>query len=105
MTRLVITEPAEHDLIDIVDYIAADNPGAAAKVHAAIVAAARRLVDFPALGHSGRVSNTRELVMASLPYLIVYGVGADAINILAVMHMARDLPRLLHQRGKGGRNA
>lgn len=98
--RLVITEPAGHDLDGIVDYIAADNPAAAASVYQKIVATARRLKDFPALGRSGWLPGTRELVVPDLPYIIVYQVEAahNTISILAVFHDARDLVRALTER-------
>lgn len=36
--------------------------------------------------------------MPSLPYLIVYEVGADVVTVLAVFHTARDLARALAER-------
>ena len=96
--RLVFTEPAERDLENIIAYIALDNPMAAEKVFRAIVATARRLTDFPEMGHVGRLPNTREFTVTSLPYVIVYDVTADTITILAVFHGARDLPRALLDR-------
>jgi len=96
--RLVFTEPAERDLENIIAYIALDNPMAAEKVFRAIVATARRLTDFPEMGHIGRLPNTREFTVTSLPYVIVYDVTADTITILAVFHGARDLSRALLDR-------
>lgn len=100
--RLVITEPAAHDLDGIVDYIATDNPDAAENVYRSIVAAARRLIDFPALGRSGWLPGTRELVIPDFPYIIVYQVDAvhDTVTVLAVFHGARDLARALTTRRK-----
>ncbi|MGO8866303.1 MAG: type II toxin-antitoxin system RelE/ParE family toxin [Alphaproteobacteria bacterium] len=96
--RLLIAEPAERDLDDIIDYIALDNPSAAAKVYRAIAAAARRLTKFPEMGRSGRLPGTREFSVPSSPYVIVYAIGADAVTILAVFHGARDLARALAER-------
>lgn len=45
----------------IFTYIEADNPSAA------IIAATRRLVDFPASGRVGRIAGTRELVINGTP--------------------------------------
>jgi toxin ParE1/3/4 len=36
--------------------------------------------------------------VSSLPYLIVYEVGADVVTILAVFHATRDLARALAER-------
>ena len=52
---------ARRDLDAIVDYIALDNPAAAEKTFRAIVAAVGRLIDFPDMGHAGRLPDTREL--------------------------------------------
>lgn len=99
--RLVFAEPAARDLDDIIDYIARDDPGAAEKVYRAIAAAAR-LGDYPHIGHAGRLPETRELSVTSLPYIIVYEVGRDAVTILAVFHAARDLVRAIEERRGGG---
>jgi toxin ParE1/3/4 len=95
--RLVFAEPAERDLDSIIDYIALDNPNAAEKVYRAIVAA-RRLADFPGMGRPGRLPGTREFSVSSLPYLIVYEVGAEVVTIIAVFHTSRDLARALAER-------
>ena len=91
---------AKRDLEAIVDYIAQDNPVAAAKVFDAVSAVAARLADFPEMGHAGRLPDTRELVVAGLPYVIVYHVARDVVTIIAVFHGARDLARALAGRGK-----
>jgi len=98
--RLVFTEPAERDLDSIIDYIALDNPTAAEKIFRAIVATAQRLTDFPEMGPVGRLPNTREITVTSLPYVIVYEVATDAITVLAVFHGARNLVRALVERRK-----
>jgi toxin ParE1/3/4 len=96
--RLVFAEPAERDLKDIVDYIALDNTAAAEKVYRAIVVAAERLTRFPDIGRVGRLPDTRELTISSLPYLVVYQVATETVTILAVFHGARDLPSALAER-------
>ncbi len=98
MKQLIIAEPAARDLEGIVDYIALDNSAAAENVYRGIVRAAERLPEFPALGRPGRHPETRELSVPSLPYLIVYEVGANAVTILAVFHTSRDLARALRDR-------
>jgi plasmid stabilization system protein ParE len=57
--RLILTDPAVDDLEAIVAYISSDNPAAAQKVAMTIAATARRLCDFPEMGHAGtRVGQT-----------------------------------------------
>lgn len=102
MKRLVIAEPAERDLEEIVDYIALDNPSAAQSVYWEIVTAAERLPEFPALGRPGRYPETRELSVSDLPYLIVYEVNAEAVTIVAVFHTSRDLASAMRERRSDG---
>ena len=98
MKVLVIAEPAAHDLENIVDYIAQDNPSAAENTYRAIVRAAEKLPAFPAMGRAGRHPETRELSIPDLPYLIVYEVGAEEVTILAVFHTSRNLVQVLRER-------
>jgi toxin ParE1/3/4 len=46
------------------------------------------LATFPALGRSGEVRGTRELV--SPPYVVVYRVRAEVVEILNIWHGAQD---------------
>jgi toxin ParE1/3/4 len=52
------------------------------------------------MGHVGRFSDTRELTVTGLPYVIVYQVAGDTVTVLAVFHGARDLARALAERRK-----
>lgn len=45
---------------------------------------------FPFRGREGRVAGTRELLLTPLPYLVVYRVGSDTVEILAIFHQAQD---------------
>jgi toxin ParE1/3/4 len=101
--RLVFAEPAGRDLDSIIDYIALDNPRPAEKVYRAIRTAAERLSRFPEMGRPGRLPGTREFPVSSLPYLLVYEVGAEVLTILAVFHTARDLARALAERKAGNK--
>lgn len=87
------TDPALDDLEAIHTYIAADNPGAAYKVVARIEEAAANLETFPEIGRVGRRKGTRELVVAGLPYFVVYQLKAGVVEVLRVIHGARDWPR------------
>jgi addiction module RelE/StbE family toxin len=75
-------------------HITKDNP-AAARVVARIVAAVDALADHPALGRTGRLTGTRELVLADIPYIIPYRVTRNDIEILTVMHAAQKWPEEL----------
>lgn len=73
-------------------YIAENNPQAAATVARSILRAVERLPDNPAIGRPGRVMDTRELVIAGTPYIVLYRVMGDVIVILRVLHEVRKWP-------------
>ena len=50
------------------------------------------LVVHSAAGRAGRLLGTRELVIASLPYVIAYRVSERQIEILRVLHTSRRWP-------------
>jgi addiction module RelE/StbE family toxin len=77
------------------EYIAQDNPAAAARTVAAILDAVERLKQYPALGRPGRVSGTRELVVQGTPYIVPYRVRGDVVELLRVFHAARKWPSQL----------
>ncbi|HUF85880.1 MAG TPA: type II toxin-antitoxin system RelE/ParE family toxin [Thermohalobaculum sp.] len=77
-------------------YIARDNPAAATAVTQRIIAQVERLVGFsPGIGRAGRIAGTRELVITRTPYVVVYRVAQDEVQVLAVIHQARAWPESL----------
>jgi toxin ParE1/3/4 len=74
------------------DYLASKNPRAAKQILMRIVAATRRLGAFPNSGRPGQILGTRELVIPGLPFLVVYRVTNDAVEVLRVFHTATDWP-------------
>ncbi len=74
------------------DYIASYNPAAAVRVVLKIQAAIAQLADSPDIGRPGRVENTRELVVLQTPYIVIYRVKANTVQIIRVLHSARKYP-------------
>ncbi|MBS1841615.1 MAG: type II toxin-antitoxin system RelE/ParE family toxin, partial [Acidobacteria bacterium] len=70
-------------------YIATDNPAVAVRTVTAVFAAVDRLARHPAMGRTGRVPGTRELVVSGTPYVIPYRVRGGVLEILRVFHAAR----------------
>jgi len=89
---LTWTRPAESDLTEILDYIAGDNPAAALATIERIEAVALRLTEFPLSGRDGSVPDTRELPIPGLPFLLIYRVRDATIEVLRVLHGARQWP-------------
>lgn len=75
------------------EYIARDNPAAAARIVEQILSAIKQLERFPAVGRPGRVPGTRELVVAGTPYVVPYRVRHRYIEILRVFHGSRRWPK------------
>jgi toxin ParE1/3/4 len=48
-----------------------------------------RLVNLPLSGRPGVVAGTRILVVPRLPYVVIYRVRQEDVDIIAVLHSAR----------------
>ena len=83
--RVKWTRRALDNLDSAVDYIAADKPTAAADAALKILNAVKMLADQPGMGRPGRVADTREFVVPSLPYILPYVEKAGTVAILRVM--------------------
>jgi toxin ParE1/3/4 len=83
---------AAEDLFRIVGYIRRENAPAAQRVAKTIYDNVGLLSSFPYRGRQGRVEGTRELPVPSLPFIVVYRVIQDAIEIAGVIHGAQRWP-------------
>lgn len=86
---------ALQNLDDEAGYIAQEDPLAAKLVVQRIVDAVNLLPGNPALGHTGRIHGTRELVVPDTCYIVPYRVRPDLqrIEILRIFHTSRKPPR------------
>lgn len=93
MRRVIWSADARRDYLDILQYIAADNPLAAERVADAIEQAGDGLGEF-ATGRPGRVTGMYEKSVSRLPYIIAYELtnqgGQEVVAILRVIHTSRD---------------
>lgn len=90
--RLRWTTIAADDLYRIVRRIQKDNPSAASEIANKLYESCTRLRDFPRLGRRGRIEGTRELVFSALPYIVVYRVQDEFVEIVRIYHGAQDWP-------------
>lgn len=98
MTRYLLTTAAKADLIEIFDYIRPDSPKAARRVLERIREAMRRLADNPWMGHvREELADTSLRFWSVYSYLIVYRPRSKPLEIIRVLHGARDVRRLLDQ--------
>jgi len=85
--------PAAEDLERICAWIERDNPEAAKQVAATIYNGIAQLKNLPSVGHtSTRINGWRELIFSPLPYIAVYRVKYDIIEIARIYHGAQDWP-------------
>jgi toxin ParE1/3/4 len=90
LRRIRWAPSAVDDLEAIRDYLRANHPSFAQPTIQKLYQLARSLKRFPHRGRIGQVENTRELVTAPLPYIIVYGVDSDFVHIFRVIHGAEN---------------
>jgi toxin ParE1/3/4 len=77
------------DIQSAYEYVAKDNLRAAEELVVTIDAAVQQLRRFPKMGREGRAPNSRELVISGTPFFVSYALGEDEIELLAVIHGAR----------------
>jgi plasmid stabilization system protein ParE len=83
---------AADDLEGIASYLFLHHPTFAASTLQRLYDAAKSLKAFPHAGRVGMKSGTRELVLAPLPYLMVYSVDDQSIHILRFLHTSQERP-------------
>lgn len=88
--RVRWTAPAAKDLYKITQHIRQENPAAALEVAKTLYDGCESLMNMPYRGRKGRRPPTRELVFTALPYIAVYRVLDDAVEILHIWHGAQD---------------
>lgn len=86
------TTGAAGNLDQVAGYVSHENPPAAVATVLKIIEAAQMLAEYPALGRRGRERGTRELVVAGLPYIIIYAVHREDLVIIRVLHAAMKYP-------------
>jgi addiction module RelE/StbE family toxin len=83
---------AADDLERIVRQIQQDKPAAAREVAGIIYQGISSLKNSPLRGRVGRIEGSRELVFAPLPYIAVYRVKEDIVEVSRIYHGAQDWP-------------
>jgi len=83
------TEEAADDLEGITNYLFANAPGRAEGIVRLLYDAPFGLLTFPYRGRPGKTRGTRELVIAGLPYIVVYKVTGSVIHVVRILHGAQ----------------
>jgi len=102
MSVYVLTPLARSDIFGIWSYLADRNEDAADRVERAVYEACAFVAEAPLRGHSRPDLTNRSLRFRTLPrypnYAVVYRPDTVPVQIVAVIHWKRQIPRLLRQR-------
>ena len=99
MSVYVLSPDALQDLQDIWDFIARDSENAADQLEDAFFNAFEKLARRPGMGHTRTDLTDRDVrFWPAGSYLIVYRKCPQELQVLAVLHGARDLPEVMRQR-------
>ena len=99
MSQYIFGRYVESDLREIRDHIAKDSPASARRMKVRFIDVFRLLANQPELGHA-----REDLLPPAIrfwpvgAYLILYVAARTPIEILAVVHGARDVPGILNRR-------
>jgi plasmid stabilization system protein ParE len=69
-----------------IDYLHQQSPGAAGRIGQRILDVVSLLEEFPELAPPSRHRGLRQLTVARTPYLVIYRIEADRVEIRAVVH-------------------
>ena len=83
---------AHRKRLEQLDYIAQDNPLAAIGQDEEIERQVNMLLEPPKMGRPGRVAGTRELVVSSTPFVVIYRLRAQHIEVIRVLHSSLQWP-------------
>jgi toxin ParE1/3/4 len=91
--KIVWTRRANKHLRAAYRYWAQEKSDAAAhQMLDRIFSAVELLEQHPEMGREGRISGTRELVLAPTPFLIAYRIHRRRIELVALLHGSRKWP-------------
>jgi toxin ParE1/3/4 len=74
------------------NYVFQDNPTAAQELILKIQNAANQLQNYPFMGKNGRVEGTRELIISNSPYILIYRVKEESVEVLRILHTSKRYP-------------
>lgn len=96
MGRYVLTAAARADLSEIAAFIRDDSPDAARRVVQSLQSAMGKLAERPGMGHVREdLAQTSLRFWPVYSYLIIYRPESRPIQILRVLHAARDVRVIL----------
>ena len=96
MRRFRLSPEAARDIRDIWSYIANDSIPSARRVRLLIFDACQKLAEHPRMGHPRTDLTEKPVLFWPVgSYLIIYNPSPRPIEIVRVLHGARDVPSLI----------
>lgn len=74
------------------NYVFQENPTTAQELIIKIQNAANQLQKYPFMGKNGRVEGTRELIISNSPYILIYRVKEESVEVLRILHTSKRYP-------------
>lgn len=91
--KVVWTKRAVRNRFEQLQYIGEQNPTAAARLSLELENQIRLLASYPEMGRTGRTAKSRELVISRTPFVVIYRIHHDSIEIFRLLHGAQKWPR------------
>ena len=88
--RIQWTPAAAADLQNLSDYLKDHHPHYRQPTMRKVYAAVQSLKEWPHRGRAGREEGTRELLFPPLPYIAVYRVNGQSVEVLRIYHGAQE---------------
>jgi toxin ParE1/3/4 len=95
MLTVVRTDQAETELAEILDYLEERNPQAGARLATAIDERCTLLGQLPQMGRTREELGPSVRSVVIEQYVLFYRVTATAVEVLRVLHGARDIDTLM----------
>ena len=94
MARLTILETRKtlQALSEVLEYYESQQSGLGARFLRSYDTQIEVVRDMPKIGRSGKVFGTRELVMQDFPFLVVYRIRKDYLEIIRLIHQSMKYP-------------
>jgi toxin ParE1/3/4 len=90
--RLRWSAAAADDLENVAEYLLERTPQHAPRLVRSLYDAVSSLKTYPNRGRQGKKPGTRELVVRSSPYVVVYQVSGDVVYVARILHGAQKWP-------------
>lgn len=87
--EIIWSDLSRSDLLGIITYLTEEDHRLADRALQKIKKAVASLETFPNRGRPGRLVHTKELLVQDLPYMLVYRIRNNNLEILRILHFSQ----------------